>query len=74
MNNLHGWSLFQNRNFAMFLAARFCASLASMMLGVAIGWQVYAMTRSTFALGMVGLAQFLPARPLPCPAAWSRIK
>ncbi len=30
------------------------------MLGVAVGWQMYALTHSTFALGMVGLAQFLP--------------
>jgi len=30
------------------------------MAGVAVGWQVYALTHSTFALGMVGLAQFLP--------------
>jgi MFS family permease len=30
------------------------------MFGVAVGWQMYALTHSTFALGMVGLAQFLP--------------
>jgi MFS family permease len=30
------------------------------MIGVAVGWQMYALTRSTFALGMVGLVQFLP--------------
>ncbi len=31
------------------------------MLTVAIGWQVYDLTRDPFALGMVGLCQFLPA-------------
>jgi MFS family permease len=30
------------------------------MQAVAVGWQVYAITHSTFQLGMVGLAQFLP--------------
>ena len=30
------------------------------MTGVAVGWQVYALTHSTLALGMVGLVQFLP--------------
>src|SRR5580692_10579241 len=30
------------------------------MTGVAVGWQMYALTHSTFALGMVGLVQFLP--------------
>jgi len=31
------------------------------MLTVAVGWQVYALTRSAFDLGLVGLVQFLPA-------------
>ena len=30
------------------------------MLAVAVGWQIYALTRSPFYLGLVGLAQFLP--------------
>ena len=30
------------------------------MQGVAVGWQVYALTGSAFYLGLVGLAQFLP--------------
>ncbi len=38
------------------------------MQGVAVGWQIYAMTRSTFQLGMVGLAQFLPMVLLTLPA------
>jgi MFS family permease len=31
------------------------------MLAVAVGWQVYALTRSPLDLGLVGLVQFLPA-------------
>ncbi len=34
--------------------------MAFQIQGVAVGWQIYALTRSTFELGMVGLAQFLP--------------
>jgi MFS family permease len=30
------------------------------MIGVAVGWQMYGLTHSTFALGMIGLVQFLP--------------
>jgi hypothetical protein len=30
------------------------------MLGVAVGWQVYAITRDPLDLGLIGLAQFLP--------------
>ncbi|MBV9748140.1 MAG: MFS transporter, partial [Acetobacteraceae bacterium] len=34
--------------------------LGYQMTGVAIGWDVYAKTGSAYALGMIGLAQFLP--------------
>ena len=30
------------------------------MLAVAMGWHIYAITHSAFALGLLGLAQFLP--------------
>ena len=30
------------------------------MAAVAVGWQIYELTHSTFALGMVGLVEFLP--------------
>jgi MFS family permease len=62
-----GFSLFRNRDFRAFLAARALASLSSLMLTVAVGWHVYDLTRSAFALGMVGLAQFLPALLLALP-------
>jgi MFS family permease len=34
--------------------------MAFQILAVAVGWQVYDITRSTFMLGMVGLVQFTP--------------
>lgn len=37
------------------------------MLTVAVGWHVYALTGSALALGMIGLAQFLPALLLALP-------
>src|ERR1039457_2563711 len=60
-------SVLRNRNVSLFLAARFCSAMALMMFSVAVGWQVYALTGSAFALGMVGLAQFLPAFLLTLP-------
>jgi hypothetical protein len=54
-------SVLSNRNVALFLAARFCSAMAMMMFSVAVGWQIYGLTNSAFALGMVGLTQFLPA-------------
>ncbi len=44
-----------------FLAARAAATLAYQMAGVAIGWQMYDLTGSPLALGLVGLVQFVPS-------------
>jgi MFS family permease len=49
-----------NRSFVLFCFARVATTLAYQMLAVAIGWQIYDLTRSAFYLGMVGLVQFLP--------------
>jgi MFS family permease len=66
-NGGDGFSVFRNRDFRAFLAARALTSLSSLMLTVAVGWHVYDLTGSAFALGMVGLAQFLPALLLSLP-------
>lgn len=54
-------------NFRAFWAARFMGTIASMMLVIVIGWQVYDIARQTmnprdaaFMLGMIGLVQFIP--------------
>jgi MFS family permease len=47
---------------------RGASGLAFQMQAVAVGWQVYALTHSTFELGLVGLAQFLPMVLLTLPA------
>ena len=57
-----------HRNFALFLGARVLAGLAVQMQGVAIGWQVYAITGKALDLGLIGLAQFLPFVVLVLPA------
>jgi len=43
-----------------FLVGRTLSALASQVLAVAVGWQIYALTHSIRALGFIGLAQFLP--------------
>ncbi len=48
------------RDYAAYAAARFCTTLCWQMLSVAVGWQVYALTRNPLDLGYVGLVQFLP--------------
>src|SRR5512139_2834530 len=53
-------SILRHRPFAFFWLARGFTSIAFQIQGVAVGWQVYALTGSPFYLGLVGLAQFLP--------------
>jgi MFS family permease len=56
-----GWAAFADRNFALFWSARFLSSLGLQMQTVAVGWLVYSLSRSAFALGMIGLMGFLPS-------------
>src|SRR3569833_2270580 len=51
---------FRYPNFRYYQAARFLAIAASEMQSVAVGWQVYEITKRPLDLGLVGLAQFLP--------------
>jgi MFS family permease len=60
--------LLGNRDFTRYLAARFLGSLAVQMQTVAVGWQVYAVTRDPLDLGFIGLSQFLPFIVLILPA------
>jgi MFS family permease len=48
------------RGYAAYAAARFSTTLCWQMLSVAVGWQVYALTRNPLDLGYLGLVQFLP--------------
>jgi MFS family permease len=43
-----------------YLVVRITTALAGQMITVAVGWQIYALTKSTFYLGLVGLMQFIP--------------
>ena len=55
-----GWVAFRHRDFALYCIARLSATAVQMQT-VAIGWLVYDRTSSPLALGLVGLAAFLPA-------------
>ena len=52
--------LLHHRNFVLFWNARVFAAVAFQMVGVGMGWQMYALTGSALDLGLIGLAQFLP--------------
>src|SRR5215469_2388773 len=60
-------SLLTRRPYVLFLTGRFLGTLATGSQSVIIAWEVYEVARRTmsiaeaaFAVGMIGLAQFLP--------------
>lgn len=55
-------------DFLRYLVARCLSTLGVQMQTVAVGWQVYAMTRDPLHLGLIGLSQFLPFVVLILPA------
>jgi MFS family permease len=57
---LAGRVAFTHPNFVAFTLARFFIVVALEMQSVAVGWQVYEITRRPLDLGYVGLAQFAP--------------
>jgi MFS family permease len=61
-------TVYRERDFYAFVSARFLATVAMQVQSVAIGWQIYAITHSTLALGLVGLCQFAPMFLLTLPA------
>ena len=56
------------RDFALVWTSSLTNGVASQMLAVAIGWQVYAIHRNPLDLGLVGLAEFVPLPLLALPA------
>src|SRR5690348_14455235 len=55
-----GRAAFTSPDFVLYEISRFFIVLALEMQSVAVGWQVYEITRRPLDLGYVGLAQFLP--------------
>ena len=51
-----------------YLSARFLVSTAAQVQTVAVGWQVFSVSRDPFDLGLVALSQFLPFIVLILPA------
>ena len=55
-----GFAVLENRDFSLYLCSRFLASIATQMVIMAVGWQVYQLTGRVLDLGLIGLSQFLP--------------
>ena len=58
----------RHRDFRRFWFGLLGAGFGGQMASVAVGWQVYAIHRSAFDLGLIGLAEFVPLPLLALPA------
>ncbi|KMK65008.1 MFS transporter [Puniceibacterium sp. IMCC21224] len=58
------FSAFRHRGFSRYWCALILAGFAQQIQTVAVGWQVYDITRNPLDLGLVGLSQFAPALAL----------
>ena len=61
---LSGARAFRHRDFTRYWSSRFVSATATQIQGVAVGWWIYDLTGDPLALGLVGLALFLPAMGL----------
>lgn len=55
------FAAFSHPAYVRFWAARFMVTFATQVVSVAVGWQIYDLTRDPFDLGLVGLIQFAPS-------------
>ena len=58
----------RHRDFALYVSANFLTTIALQIQATALAFQIYAITGDMFQLGLVGLAEFLPAALLALPA------
>lgn len=55
------FAAFRHRPFLLYWCARFLTTFATQIISVAVGWQIYDLTRDPFDLGLVGIIQFAPS-------------
>ena len=54
------WSVLRNRDYSLFFWGQLISSAGTEMQVVAVAWQVYTLTHSAVALGIIGLMQAIP--------------
>src|SRR5258707_8500634 len=58
--SLGPWRVLRNRNYALLFWGQLISSAGTQMQVVAVSWQVYLLTHSAVALGLIGLDQAIP--------------
>ncbi|MDQ6661862.1 MAG: MFS transporter [Chloroflexota bacterium] len=54
------WSVLRNRNYALLFWGQLISSTGTQLWGIVVIWQVYLLTHSALALGLIGLVQAIP--------------
>ncbi len=55
------FELYRNREFSAFILMRMLLTIALQIQAVVVGWQVYKLSEDPFSLGLIGLAEAIPA-------------
>jgi len=55
------YAAFRHGPFLRYWLARFLTTFSTQIVSVAVGWQIYDLTRDPFDLGLVGIVQFAPS-------------
>ena len=55
------YAALQVRDFRLFILSRLFITLAVQIQGVVVGWQIYEITKDPLSLGLIGLAEAVPA-------------
>lgn len=55
------FAAFRHPSFGFYWFSKFFSTFGMQIIAVAVGWQIYDLTRNPFDLGIIGLVQFLPA-------------
>jgi MFS family permease len=58
----------RGRDYSLLWITTLVTGVATQMIAVAVGWQVYAIHQNAFDLGLIGLAEFVPLPLLALPA------
>jgi MFS family permease len=54
------WTVLRNRNYSLLFWGQLISAAGTQMQVVAVAWQVYLLTHSAIALGLIGLVQAIP--------------
>ncbi|PNU05535.1 MFS transporter [Novosphingobium guangzhouense] len=76
MSQIEPYGAFASRDYRFFFASRLANSFGTNIMMPTLGWQIYALTRDPFALGMIGMAVFIPVvlSSLPAGQAADRLE